>query len=454
MEDSWVYGDDLNFMNDEGASSIEKQVQDKYIRDYVYAWQDFLNDIEVRPITNVDQGLRITKILAGPEQPIQSIISAAQTNLKLTKLPISENAKAATEIAGNAAELTLSQKKSRLSRLLPDEMPKVELELPGKEVENVFKDYLKVESSQLDEISASMRKLYLYIEQLSAPGAMPSQAYVHQLNSKKGDELKTELRRLRHDLPEPISGWLSDLSRQTTQIFAQGTKEHINEAWQTIVVSEYLRAIKGKYPLNKRSSKDVKLKDFEKFFGYGGTMDKFFNDYLARFVNTRKSPWTFKRNIGLDASVLDTFQRAQKIRKAFFEPGSRTLKVEFGLKPVFLDRHVSHFMFEVDGQELSYRHGPTRTKQFVWPGETEQLQTRMIFTPPNGGLPVNTTFDGAWSWFRLLDDAAKSRPKTKKDKILHLASQGNNARIELLPNSVISPFWNRDLEKFRCPMAL
>lgn len=454
MEDSWVYGDDLDFINGEVVSSLEKQVQEKYIRDYVYAWQDFLSDIEVRPITSVDQGLYITKILAGPEQPIQSIINAAQTNLHLTKLPLSENAKAAADLAGNAADVALSQKKSRLSRLLPDEIPSVEIELPGKEVENVFKDYLKVAPAQLDQISASMRKLYLYIEQLSVPGAMPSEAYVHQLNSKKGDELKIELRRLKKDLPDPISEWLSDLSRQTTQIFAQGTKEHINEAWETIVVSEYLRALKGRYPLNKNSSKDVKLKDFEKFFGYGGTMDKFFNDYLARFVNTRKSPWTFKRNVGLSSDALDIFQRAEKIRKAFFEPGSRTLKIEFGLKPVFLDRNISHFMFEVDGQELSYRHGPTRTKQFVWPGERELLQTRMIFTPPNGGLPVNTTFDGAWSWFRLLDDAAKARPKTKKDKVLHLAAQGNNARIELLPNSALSPFWNRDLEKFRCPMVL
>ncbi|GAA3918524.1 type VI secretion system membrane subunit TssM [Litoribacillus peritrichatus] len=454
MEDSWVYGDELDFVNDEGSSSLADQVQEKYLRDYVYQWQELLNDIEVRPVTNVDQGLYITKILAGPEQPIQSIINGAKENMRLTKLPISDNAKAAGEVAGNAAEIAFSQKKSRLSRLLPDEMPQVDIDLPGKEVESVFKDYLKVEAAQLDEISVSMRKLYHYIEQLSAPGAMPSQAYVHQLNSKKGDELKTSLRRLKKDLPHPFADWLSNLSGQTTQIFAQGTKEHINEAWETIVLAEYLRAIKGKYPINKRSSKDVKLKDFEKFFGYGGTMDKFFNDYLAHFVNTRKSPWTFKRNIGLDSKVLDTFQRAQRIRKAFFEPGSRTLRIEFGLKPVFLDRHITHFMFEMDGQELSYRHGPTRTKQFVWPGERDQLQTRMIFTPPNGGLPVNTTFDGAWSWFRLLDDAAKNRPKTKKDKILHLALQGNNARIELQPNSVISPFWNKELEKFRCPMSL
>lgn len=454
MEDSWVYGDDLNFINEEGANDLEEQVQDKYLRDYVYSWQNFLNDIEIRPITSVDQGLYITKTLAGPEQPIQSIFSAAKDNMQLTKLPLSENAQAVSGLAENAADLALSQKKSRLSRMLPDELPNVSIDLPGKAVENTFRDYLKVNPEQLTEISAAMRKLYLYIEELSAPGAMPSQAYIHQLNSKKGDQLKTELRRLKNDLPDPFSYWLSDLSSQTTRIFAQGTKEHINEAWETIVLSEYLRAIKGKYPLNKRSSKEVKLKDFEKFFGYGGTMDKFFNDYLARFVNTRKSPWTFKRNIGLDSKVLDTFQRAEKIRKAFFEPGSRSLKVEFGLKPVFLDRNVSHFMFEVDGQELSYRHGPTRTKQFIWPGEGEQLQTRMIFTPPNGGLPVNTTLDGAWSWFRLLDDITETRPETKKDKILHLASQGNTARIKLLPNSVISPFWNPELERFRCPMAL
>ena len=116
--------------------------------------------------------------------------------------------------------------------------------------------YLSVETVELDEISVTMRKLYHYIEKLSAPGAMPSQAYVNQLNSKKGDELKTSIRRLKKDLPHPFADWLSDMSTQTTQIFAQGTKEHINEAWETIVLAEYLRAIKGKYPINKRSPKD------------------------------------------------------------------------------------------------------------------------------------------------------------------------------------------------------
>lgn len=88
---------------------------------------------------------------------------------------------------------------------------------------------------------------------------------------------------------------------------------------------------------------------------------------MSPFVNTNLEQWRFKQNIGVSDRVLKTFQTAQNIRTMYFEPGSQKLKIGFRLKPIYLDKHITHLLVELDGQELSYRHGPTRMTQFFGP---------------------------------------------------------------------------------------
>jgi type VI secretion system protein ImpL len=454
MADSWVYGDEQVGATEQSNTELSAEVTMRYLRDYVYVWQELLNDIEMQPIINVEQGLAHTKILAGPEQPIQSIIKAAQKNLRLTQLPASAELDMAADVASKVAQTQFSSQTARLNRLLPDEMPDVSRSLPGKEVEAAFSALLAIEPTQLEQIAQTTRRYYEYLERLYVPGGRARQAYANQLNSQEGNELNIELRRLRSELPAPFSNWLGNLSSDTAQLFARGSRQHINEAWHGKVLTEYRGAIAGRYPLNRGASEDIKLRDFEQFFGYGGTLDSFFKDYLSPFVNTSRTNWTFKKDIGLNANVLKTFQRAQRIRSTFFEAGSQKLKVGFSLKPLFLDRHITHLMLDIDGQELSYRHGPTRSSQFYWPGDRKKLQTRLVFTPANAGLSANASYEGEWSWFRLLDELTQERPETRDDKVLYLAVQGNKARLELVPDTVNTPFWSNELEAFSCPANL
>ena len=454
MEDSWVYGDLADSDNDKQDGSLSEQVTQKYLRDYAYQWQQLLDDISVTPVTNVEQGVFVTRVLSGPEQPIQSIIRAVQQNVRLTSMPDDANIKMAADVAGKVAQTQFSSQKNRLDRLLPDDMSAVKEQIPGKEVELAFDSLLKIGDAQLEQIGQTSRLYYEYLERLYAPGGMARQAYANQLSGEGGKELSAALRRLKTEIPSPFSDWLGHVSTDTGKLFAKGSKEHINEAWQGTVLSEYRKAIAGRYPLNRRSSNDIKLRDFEKFFGYGGTLDVFFNSYLQPFVNTSRTNWTFKQDIGLDHSILQVFQKARLIRSAFFEEGTQKLKVGFSLKPVYLDRHITHLMLDLDGQELSYRHGPTRSRQFFWPGDRNKLQTRLVFTPANSGLPSNISLDGEWSWFRFLDELTETRPQTRSDKVLHLAVQGNHARVELIPDTVDNPFWSSALESFNCPSSL
>ena len=454
MEDSWVYGDMADSDNGSGDNKLTEQVNEKYLRDYAFQWQQLLDDIAISPVDDVEQGVFVTRVLSGPEQPIQSIIRAVQQNVRLTSLPQTAEVAMAADVAGKVAQTQFSAQKSRLDRLLPDDMSALQQQLPGQEVEYAFRDILNISEAQLEQIGQTSRLYFEYLERLYAPGGMARQAYANQLSGEGGKELSVALRRLQTEIPSPFADWLGNVSADTSKLFAKGSKQHINEAWQGTVLAEYRKAISGRYPLNRRSPNDIKLKDFERFFGYGGTLDTFFKDYLQPFVNTSRTNWTFKQDIGLDRSILQTFQAARQIRSAFFEEGTQRLKVGFSLRPVYLDRHITHVLLELDGQELSYRHGPTRSRQFFWPGDRNKLQTRLVFTPANSGLPSNYSQDGEWSWFRFLDSLTETRPQTRTDKILHLAVQGNRARVELIPDTVDNPFWSSALERFHCPASL
>jgi type VI secretion system protein ImpL len=111
-------------------------------------------------------------------------------------------------------------------------------------------------------------------------------------------------------------------------------------------------------------------------------------------------------------------------------------------------------MIEIDGQSMIYRHGPPKVKSIVWPGDVAQSKTRIVFTPPYGGRTINTSYSGEWSFYRMLDDLKAQRAETQNDLELHFSLQGNNAMVELLPNSIRHPFWNASIESFSCPTRL
>ncbi|WP_330163086.1 type VI secretion IcmF C-terminal domain-containing protein, partial [Vibrio harveyi] len=187
------------------------------------------------------------------------------------------------------------------------------------------------------------------------------------------------------------------------------------------------------------------------FFGYGGTMDAFFKEYLEPFVDTSTRRWKLEKEIGVRPETLAVFQKAKRIRQTFFEPDN-SLRVEFGMKPVYLDQHITRFVLELGGQDLVYKHGPARAKSLSWPAG--QDQTRIVFTPPESKREIAHTYEGEWGIFKLLDQSLKARPESRNDNIVMIDLKGNKVQLELIPSSAINPFWSNEMESFRCPQTL
>jgi len=452
--DSWVYGDDLVDLDEQAKALITQELEKRYIRDYIFYWEDFLNDIAIKPYSTREEAELVTAALASPDQPIKTIIAAVQKNVNLTKLPAeSNNLKAAAEVADNLSDIAFRSKKARLNRLLPDTDITSEEDLPGQDVEYAFAELLKINLADIDKIQTTLRALNRNYTKLSLQADGQGNV-INQATEESFAQLGMALSEQLIDLPSPINNLLSDVASRTRSFAKSNQSQRFNGIWRSQVLAEFNRAIAGRYPFDRKSKEDVRLKDFSKFFGYGGTLDKFWDQYLAAHVDTSKKPWRFKRNIGIRNDILAMYQRAETIKEAFFEPGSRQPIVNFSLEPELLDQNVSMFLFELDSQQLKYRHGPTRKELFVWPGPGANNETRIAFSPPNGGRSINKKYEGEWSFFKLLDELSKKRPQTKKDGKLLIDLKGYSAVLKLTANSVNNPFWMANMETFRCPANL
>jgi type VI secretion system protein ImpL len=152
----------------------------------------------------------------------------------------------------------------------------------------------------------------------------------------------------------------------------------------------------------------------------------------------------------LSSEMLKQFQYAAKIRETFFSAGGSTPSIEFELKPLFLDENVEAFRLNLEGQSIQYRHGPTRSVKFKWPGPQTDLGVRLTFQTLDG-REINQAEEGPWAWFRILDKATVERTNLLDRFVATFQQAGFKARFELHASSVDNPFKLTELQSFRCP---
>lgn len=449
MEENWVYGDDLKAHEIDQDSAIQG-VQSRYYQDYVNEWKTLIEDIQLKQAPSLELATEQARVLSGVERPIESLLRAIQKEVGLSKVSLSENQKATSEVAGKVAKVKFSNTADRLDMYLPEENG-FNVALPGKEVESHFSEILRLGEQDFDDIQQAMANLRSYLSDLSSSGNNQKIAYKSILDGTVTQDVAASFARAKELLPRPFNQWLGELSQESVKFAESGSKDHLNQLWVTQVVRPYQRTIAGRYPFEPNASREVRLKDFKRFFGYGGTLDSFFQEYLEPFVDTSKSRWRLEKEIGVRPETLMVFQRAKRIRQSFFE-SDNSLRVEFGMKPVYLDQHITRFVLELGKQDLVYKHGPARAKSLSWPAG--QDQTRIVFTPPESKREIAHTYEGEWGIFKLLDQSLKARPESRKDNIVMIDLKGNKVQLELIPSSAINPFWSNEMERFRCPRTL
>ena len=454
-EEQWVLGRDQ--ADQQNVASLAADVRRLYFQDYLRQWDALLADIDFVPITSVAQAADVLRILSGPTSPLKKLLVAVA---KETDLQQEERLLAAQ---GQKVEGGVDQLKQRLGTLLGQEQSANPAAVASSEdpVSAHFAELNSLvskgegEPAAIDGLLADMNALYVQVSAMV--GASGDALLGEAKNQASAAAARVSLTAERQ--PPVVQGLVKSVVGSTTNTMMGGVRNQLNAAWVSEVVNVYRQSLSGRYPISPGSSRDATLEDFGQFFGTGGVMDNYFRKYLQPYVNTSTTTWSWQpgaaQKLGISPGVLQTFQRASNIRDAFFRSSGGTQPaVRFELKPVAMDANISQFLLDLDGQQLSYDHGPSRPVAMQWPNPGSIGVVRLSIMPPSATGRSGITLDGPWAWFRLLEQSDLTATNSPDRFNLRLRVDGASISYELRASSAFNPFKSRVLSGFSLPERL
>lgn len=454
-EEQWVLGHSLNDAED--ALTLAAEVRQLYFQDYVRQWDALLADIDFVPITSVAQAADVLRVISGPTSPLKKLLLAVAHE---TDLQQADPAVAAQVKKADAGVDQLKQKLGSLLGQAPEGAGPAAQPAGQDPVSAHFADLAALVSQEggssmaIDALLADMNALYVQVSAMV--GASGDALLGEAKNQASAAAARVSLAAERQ--PPVVQGLVKSVVSSTTNTMMGGVRNQLNAAWTSEVVNVWRQSLSGRYPLVPGSSRDATLDDFGQFFGVGGVMDNYFRRYLQPYVDTSSPTWRWQpgaaQKLGIAPGVLQTFQRAALIRDVYFRGGGLQPSVRFELKPVTMDASVSQFLLDLDGQQLSYDHGPSRPVAMQWPNPNSIGAVRLSVSPPSTGGRSALTVEGPWAWFRLLDQSELVGGGSPDRFNLRLRVDSASIAYELRANSAFNPFKSRAVAGFSLPERL
>ena len=469
--------------DDAAIKKIAGEALEIYYNDYIGAWNKLLADVKIVPFQGPDHAIQVLNIVSGTASPIARLLRGAA---KETDLAAPDTAAPATTTAALGTE---GQKE--LNQALTNEAQLRTQQLFGRNarlVEALTKDYIQNQvgggapgttapalgayvsdrfadlrnfvtgpnggASPLDEMLRTMNDIYRQmVKNANTPGGGGAAGnaelagLAQQLMASGGGA----------QVPDVARGWADQVTQATSGATIAGARQGINADWNRDGRSLCQATVAGRYPF-ARGKNDVPLADFGRLFMPGGLIDGFFNKSVAPYVDTSVSPWRWAKQNGLELGISDgalaQFEKASRIRTAFFQQGGAQPYVGFTITPVDLSPDAARVELDINGQIVSYDHGPVRGLRMTWPG-TGAGQVRVSFTGADGTPGGGNTLDGPWALFRLVEQSRPSRTAASSGLRITVGSpnSGSTAVFDIVSDTAFNPFTLPELRSFQCPQT-
>ena len=445
-QDDWVFG--ASKIDAIGKARLQQQVLGLYQADYIKAWDGLLADLELQPVTSIQDASAIAAKLSGPSSPLKALLGVVRDNTHdLLRAPPEGGADKALDAARKAAEKKATQ--SALSRALASAAgapAAAAAEKPGAAISEHFDTLNKLSegapgATPIDQTLGTLDQLsktLLTMTDFSGTAGQPNpQLLLAQQAAAQ--------------LPPPVSGWVAALTGKSQALVASGTKGALGEQFQQAVAKDCADFTHGRYPFAPNGKSEIPLQNFAQLFGYGGEFDAFYKASLEKLVDASGRSWQWKTGPGAvsgSPGMLAQMQLADTIKQMYFHNGSATPEVDFTWLAPQLDAGIGKLVISVDGQKYEYTPGGAMSAAMKWPGP-QPGQVSIGAYDTAGNLISSFDYQGDWAFFRALQAANLQR----QSDLRFTASfnfGGHVAKITLQANNLKNPFLGTDVQRFRC----
>ena len=444
-EEQWVFGRRAPGAAQTAAnllgSELAGRVRRLYLEDYIKTWDKFLADVRLVKLGGLDRSMEIARILSGVDSPLAAYLRAvaAETTLvppAAAPNPLDKLAQAADKAKADLAKLadtgaapSGTAAGGPIEKMVDDHFEPLRRQVQG-------------QPAPIDETLKAFGEVYAQLQAVDS--AQKSKSAPPPAGG--GDKIKAAAAQQ----PEPIRSMLETLVDAGAKQGRAAEREVMTGDLKP-VFDFCTKAIANRYPFATTSRADVLPEDFGQLFGGGGLLDDFYQRRLASLVDTGAAVWVYKpltdgSRPAAPAALAD-FQRAARIREAFFRSGGKTPSFKLDIKPGDMGE-LKELTLDIDGQVAKLTAGGAPIT-VSWPSQRVASQIKL-------GAPVGQPIlvEGPWALFRLFDrfEVQTGAQPEKFSVVVNI--EGKHARLDVTANSVFNPFRMKEIQQFRCPGAL
>jgi type VI secretion system protein ImpL len=340
-KDSWVLGK-ASYVAD---GKVEQYVLKRYQEDYIKYWQDFIDDLSIKPLGNKTQAITVLEPLT------------ADGNNLIVKLLTAIKAETDFSVKKDKDSDEKSDKKSIKTAANLKPIPK--------SVDEHFKPFNKwADAEKLKKIIDLINDIFIGFNSESAFAETDNNQIEAAVNKLQAETLH---------LPGALKKILRQMSGEAKQKVSAAIINNMNKKLRADLdenVGRLCQAnIKGVYPFVKGSSQSISIAAFSQIFSPNGTLDGFVKQNL-------------KKNSSYPEEMLSPirrqFSKADNIRKALFSLGY--LNISFSLELLSIPEPFHSIDVTIGPVQHTFSNIGDQ-KKYSWPAEG--ISTDFLAADPN-----------------------------------------------------------------------
>jgi len=441
MIDQWALGERAQLdYSDADQAALTERLRNLYSADYIDSWRRALNAFSVVDFRDLDHGVKVLEQLTGPTAPLHRLLETVRDNSALLS-------PASIDAAGETALLVPVNSKPEQQQALAIQRAFAGL--------SAMLHAAGEKPSYYDETLSAIAALHDYAKavQDSPDRGKAALHVVHQRFAMTGHDPIGTLQRVATGLPEPINHQVRKVADQTAQVLNVEALRELERRWDADVYSFFQQRLAGRYPFVVKAP-DASLEDFEAFFGPKGRLQQFHDQYLEVFLkdNLEALQAGLQGHSLIRHDVIEQLELADRIRETFFDQRGN-LSVQFSIEALGLSANQRTSLLDLDGQLISYTHGPSQITGIVWPNTLGQHVRSNLTLLRQNGNSSSLEYRGPWSMFRLLSRGSlNGRTATSVD--LSFRTGDGVMRYRLNAEKAFNPITQQPFKGFRLPRGL